>query len=103
MKASQIAAKVSVRLFLFLILLALVPVFTGTSVDKQLQGIYLITNNKWVLAFPILLIAGFVTLLIICTIKKYTKPDLNWLLVVNTVMLIAYGITVFIRVSHFIK
>ncbi|MEO6521467.1 MAG: hypothetical protein ABIN91_07315 [Mucilaginibacter sp.] len=103
MKASQIAAKVVVRLFLFLILLALVPVFTGSSIDKQLQGIYLTTNNKWVLVYPILLILGFITLLIICTIKKYSKPDLNWLLVVNTVVLIVYGITVFIRISHLIK
>jgi hypothetical protein len=103
MKASQIAAKVVVRLFLFLVLLALVPVFTGTSIDKQLQGIYVITNNKWILAYPILLILGFITLLIICTIKKYSKPDLNWLLVINTLMLIAYGITVIIRISHLIK
>jgi len=103
MKISQIAAKIVVRLFLFLILLALVPVFTGSGIDKQLQGIYLMTNNKWVLVYPIILILGFIGLLIICTIKKYSKPDLNWLLVVNTVILIVYGITVFIRVSHLIK
>lgn len=103
MKTSQIAAKVAVRLFLFLILLALVPVFTGGNIDKQLQNIYITTNHRWILAYPILLILGFVTLFVMCTIKKYTKPDLNWLLVLNTLMLIAYGVSVYIRLSHLIK
>lgn len=103
MKTSRIAAKVVVRLFFFLILLALVPVFNGNSLDKQLHDTYIMTNNRWILAYPILLISGFIALLVICTIKKYTKPDLNWLLVLNTLMLIAYGISVFIRISHLIK
>jgi cation transport ATPase len=102
-KASQIAAKAIVRIFLFLILLALVPVFSGDSFNKQLNNIYFATNNKWILAYPVLLILGFIALLVTCTVKKYTKPDLNWLLVINTVMLIVYGITVFIRISHLIK
>jgi cytochrome c biogenesis protein CcdA len=103
MKTSRIAAKVIVRLFLFLILLALVPLFTGGTVDKQLQNIYLTTNNKWAFVYPILLILGFIALLVVCTIKKYTKPDLNWLLVLNTTILIIYGIMFYIRLSHLIK
>jgi len=50
--------------------------------------------------FPIILIVGFVSLLIICTKKKYSEPDLNWLLVLNTVILIFYGIAIYIRVYH---
>jgi hypothetical protein len=103
MKISSIAAKVAVRLFLFLILLALLPLFTGHTLDAQLQNIYITTNNKWVLVCPILLILGFIALLVLCTIKKYTKPDLNWLLVLNTVILIVYGAAVYIRIYHLIN
>ena len=103
MKTSRIAAKVAVRLFLFLILLALVPFFTGNTTDTQLQNIYITASNKWVFAYPILLALGFIALLVLCTIKKYTKPDLNWLLVLNTLMLIVYGATVFVRILHIIK
>ncbi|EHQ25644.1 hypothetical protein [Mucilaginibacter paludis] len=103
MKISRIAAKVMVRLLLFLVLLALVPFFTGNTMNQQLHEIYIMTNNKWILIFPILLLIGFITLLITCTVQKYTKPDINWLLVLNSVMLIAYGISIYIRLSHLIK
>jgi hypothetical protein len=102
MRSSQIAAKVVVRLFFFLILLALVPLFTGGQIDKQLHNTYIMTNNKLALISPILLMLGFIALLVICTIQKYAKPDINWLLVLNTVILIIYGITVYVRISHLI-
>jgi hypothetical protein len=101
MKSSQLVAKVVVRLFLFLLLLALVPFFTGDT--SKLQHIYFTGQNKWVLVFPGLLAAGFITLFILCTIKKYSKPDLNWLLVLNTLVLMAYGITLYIRIYQLIK
>lgn len=103
MKISRIAAKVMVRLSLFLVLLALVPLFTGSTINQQLHDIYIRTNNQWILVFPILLIIGFITFLITCTVQKYTKPDMNWLLVLNSVMLIAYGISIYIRLSHLIR
>jgi len=103
MKTSRIAAKVAVRLILFLILLALVPTFTNNTLNAQLHNIYITANNKWIFIYPILLLIGFITLLILCTTNKYSKVDLNWLLVLNTFILILYGTVVFIRVSHLIK
>ncbi|MBD1392421.1 hypothetical protein [Mucilaginibacter glaciei] len=101
MKVSQIAAKVVVRVFFILMLMALIPFLQGDG-DK-LSHLYLMPKNIWTLAFPILLILGFIALLIICAIKKYKHQDLNWLLVINTVVLIAYTATVYIRIYQLIK
>jgi hypothetical protein len=101
MKTSQIAAKLIVRLFFILLLIALVPFLKGEG-DK-LQGLYLMPKQAWTLVFPILLILGFIALLIICSIKKYNKPDLNWLLVLNTIVLIVYGATLYVHIFQLIK
>jgi quinol-cytochrome oxidoreductase complex cytochrome b subunit len=101
MKASQIAAKIVVRLFFILLLIALVPFLQGDT--SKLQHLYLMPKHVYTLAFPILLIIGFITLLVICSIKKYRKADLNWLLVVNTLVLLAYAITLYIRIYQLIK
>jgi len=101
MKTSQIAAKVVVRLFLFLMLIALVPFFEGDN--AKLQQFNFVIHQKWTLVFPAILIAGFIGLLVTCTIKKYKITDLNWLLVVNTLVLIAYGVAIFIRVYQAVK
>jgi hypothetical protein len=39
-------------------------------------------KHPYMLAFPILLILGFIALLVLCSVKKYSKADLNWLLVI---------------------
>jgi hypothetical protein len=96
MKTSQIVAKVVVRLFFFLLLIALVPYFAGNN--AKLQNFNFVIHRKWTLIFPGLLIAGFIGLLITCTIKKYKEIDLNWLLVINTLVLIAYALAVFMKV-----
>lgn len=96
MKTSRIAAKAVVRIFLFLLLAATIPFLQGSN--AKLQQFNFIIREKWTLIFPSILILGFIGLLIACTIKKYKIPDLNWLLVVNTLVLIAYGIAIFIRV-----
>jgi quinol-cytochrome oxidoreductase complex cytochrome b subunit len=101
MKASQIAAKVVVRLFFFLLLIALVPFLQGDT--EKLKHIYLMPKHAYTLAFPILLILGFIALLVICSIQKYRKADLNWLLVVNTMVLIAYAATLYITIFRLIK
>jgi uncharacterized protein YacL len=101
MKASQIAAKVVVRLFFILLLFALIPFFQGDT--SKLQHLYLAPKHMYVLAFPILLILSFITLLVLCSIKKYSKPDLNWLLVVNTVVLMVYAGTLLFTIYRLIK
>jgi len=98
MKTSQIAAKAVVRIFFILLLAALVPYFAGNN--YKLQHFNFVIYHTWTLIFPALLIAGFIGLLIACTVKRYKVADLNWLLVVNTLVLIAYGVAVFIRVYH---
>lgn len=98
MKTSQIAAKAVVRVFLILLLAATIPFIQGDN--AKLQNFNFIIREPWTLIFPVILILGFVSLLITCTIKKYKVVDLNWLLVVNTLVLIAYGIAIFIKVYH---
>lgn len=101
MKISQIAAKVAVRVFFILLLMALIPFLKGD--DAGLQHLYLTPKNIYTLAFPILLILGFIALLVICALKKYKRPDLNWLLVINTLVLIAYAVTLYIRIYQLTK
>jgi hypothetical protein len=101
MKTSQIAAKIATRLFFFLLLIALVPFIQGDT--SKLQHLYLAPKQVWTLTFPILLILGFIALLIICSVKKFSKTDLNWLLVLNTVVLMAYGITLYVHIYRLIN
>jgi hypothetical protein len=100
MKVSRIAAKIVVRLFFILLLVALVPYFMGDH--AKLQHIYLTFHHKWEMIFPAILVLAFIALLIICTVKKYSEEDVNWLLVVNTIVLTAYGIAVYIRIYHMV-
>ncbi|MBK0380753.1 hypothetical protein [Mucilaginibacter segetis] len=101
MKISRIAAKTIVRIFLILLLAALIPFIKGDN--EKLKHLYLMPAHIWTLAFPILLILGFIVLLVMCTLKKYSKPDLNWLLFINTLVLIAYGVTLYISISRLIS
>lgn len=101
MKASQIAAKAIVRVFFILLLFGLIPFAQGDN--TQMKNLYFAPKHAYMLAFPILLILGFIALLVVCAIKKYSRPDLNWLLVVNTVVLIAYTTTLYYSIYHLIK
>jgi quinol-cytochrome oxidoreductase complex cytochrome b subunit len=101
MKISKIAAKVAVRLFFILVLIAVVP-FTQSD-NSKLQHIYLTAPHKWMFVFPSILVLGFITLTIICTVKKYNEVDLNWLLVLNTLILLAYCTTLYIHVYRLVK
>ena len=96
MKTSAIVAKAVTRLFLLLLVLAVVPLFQADS--GKLQHLYIVTKSKWLFVFPVILISGFVYFFVRCTMKKYTEPDSNWLLVLNTLILMAYCATVFVRV-----
>lgn len=100
MKASQLAVKIVTRLFFILLIVALVPFFVGDN--YKLKHLYLHTPNKWTRAFPILLMLGFITLFVLCSIKKYKEADLNWLLVLNTVILIVYSVTLGFRIYQMV-
>jgi cytochrome bd-type quinol oxidase subunit 2 len=102
MKASQIVTKIVVRLFFSLMLIALAPPFLMGDKSK-LSKIYLTFRHPWQMIFPAILIFAFITLLIICSRKKYKEPDLNWLLVLNTFILIVYGVAIYVRVLHLIS
>jgi len=101
MKTSQIAAKIATRLFLIFLCIALIPFLQGDN--SKLSQLYLTVPNKWTLVFPVLLMLGFIALFVLVSIKKYKATDLNWLLVLNTVVLLIYGIMLFIRIYHAIK
>jgi quinol-cytochrome oxidoreductase complex cytochrome b subunit len=92
MKISQIAAKAVVRVFFLLLLISTIPFLEESN--SKLQSFQFVVHQKWTLVFPSILIVGFVTLLVLCTLKKYKQVDLNWLLVVNTLVLLAYFLTV---------
>jgi hypothetical protein len=96
MKTSSIVAKAVSRLFLLLLLCAAVPLFKVDS--TKFQHLYIVANHKWLFVFPVILVGGFIFFFIRCTIKRYSEPDTNWLLVINTVILMAYCATIFARV-----
>jgi hypothetical protein len=101
MKSGRFIAKLVTRLFFLLLLFACLPLFQVDS--SKLHHLYFVTTHKWVWVFPCVLVGAFITLFIGCTVQKYTKPDWNWLLVVNTLVLGAYCATLFIKVLELVK
>jgi hypothetical protein len=100
MRASKLVTRIVVRAFFVLLLVAAVPFFYGDQ--SKFQHIYFAFHHKWEMIFPAIIILSFIFLLITCAIKKYNEPELNWLLIVNTVVLLAYGIAIVIRVSRMV-
>jgi hypothetical protein len=100
MKVSKLATKIIVRAFFILMLVAAVPFFYGDQ--SKFQHIYFAFPHKWEIVFPAIIIISFFILMITCAIKKYNELELNWLLVVNIIVLVAYAIAIFIRISHII-
>jgi uncharacterized transporter YbjL len=97
MKLSKFFAKLMVRMFFILILAAGVGIWQGGDKLKHLGYINLL---QWRMIFPALLISGFIALVIAASIKKYNNMELNWLLVVNTLMLIIYAMAIFMKVAY---
>lgn len=96
MKSIKVITKLMVRLFFILLLATGVLVMQSGDRLKQLGYIEL---WQWRMIFPVLLIGGFIGLLVASAYKKYENNDLNLLLIVNTVMLIIYGMAIFFRLS----
>jgi hypothetical protein len=98
MKVSKLVTKIVLRIFIILLVAAFVPLLQGDQ--SKLQHIYLTFHYSWQLIFPAIIIISFLFLLFTCAIKKFNEPEMNWLLVVNTIVLTGYGIAVFIKVMN---
>ena len=97
MKLSKFFAKLMVRLFFILILAAGVGVWQAGDKLKRMGTINLL---QWRMIFPALLISGFIGFLLAASIKKYNNMELNWLLVVNSIMLIIYAMAIFMKIAY---
>ena len=98
MKASKLVTKIVVRVFFVLLFFALVPFFFGDQ--SKYHNIYFAFPQKWQMIFPTIIITAFLFLLVSCAIKRYNNPELNWLLILNTVVLTAYGVAIFLKIAH---
>jgi hypothetical protein len=101
MKVSKLVTKIVLRVFFILIIVALVPLFHGDQ--TKLQQIHLSFHHAWEMIFPAIIILSFLFILITCAVKRFNEPQLNWLLVVNTIVLLAYGIAIYIRVMQMVN
>jgi cation transport ATPase len=99
MKTSKFLAKFMVRLVFILLLVAGFAIVQNSGKLQQLGSINL---YQWRLIFPVILIGGFMGLSIATALKKYNQPDLNFLLIVNSVMLIIYGMAIFFQISRIV-
>lgn len=99
MKTSQIVVKIVLRVFFLLLCFGLASYFFsfGAFTKGNSQDATFSIRHSWTLIYPGLLAAGFIALLVIALRNKYSKPDLNWLLVLNTIILMAYCITLYIK------
>ncbi|MDT3404592.1 hypothetical protein [Mucilaginibacter terrae] len=94
MKTLKYIAKFITRLVLILLL------FVGYLLIQYREKMHNLGFIKlqWQLIFPVVLILSFLGLFITAAIKKYNQGDLNLLLIVNSVMLIIYGMAIFFRI-----
>jgi hypothetical protein len=99
LKISQVAAKTAIRVFIIILFFGLLPFIAGNdALSARMENTHLFIPNKWTLVYPGILFLGFLTLVIICKRKKYQVPDFNWLLVLNTVILLAYLVLLYSRI-----
>lgn len=101
-KISKIAAKTALRIFIIILAMGLLPLIAGQgeSWEAKIASTRLVMPNKWTLVFPTVLFIGFLTLAIICVKNKYRQTDVNWLLVLNAVILITYLVMLYSRIYH---
>lgn len=94
---SQFTAKLFLRLFILLLLFAFAPIVLEKETTRSYSETFVYIENKWALIFPVLLFISFLTLLILTLRYKYQKTDLNWMLSLNTALLIIYVVMVYVR------
>lgn len=94
---SKFVTKLLVRLFVILLLIGIVPIYLDEEVKKNLEVTYIYIANKWVFIFPIILFLSFLTLLILTGRAKHEQEDLNWMLALNTALLIIYLVMLYTK------
>jgi sterol desaturase/sphingolipid hydroxylase (fatty acid hydroxylase superfamily) len=99
-KISKTAAKTAIRIFIIILFMGILPLVSGQNQpwDQRLADAHLVITNKWTLVFPAVLFLGFLSLTILCMKNKYSQPDVNWLLVLNAVILITYLVMLYSRI-----
>jgi len=101
-KISKIAAKTALRIFIIILAMGLLPLIAGQgeSWEAKMVNAHLVFPSRWTLVFPAILFIGFITLAILCMKNKYKQTDINWLLVLNSVILITYLVVLYTRIYH---
>jgi len=94
---SKFISKLLVRLFIIILAVAIAPILVDQHMAAKLETTYVYIENKWVFIFPLILFLSFLTLLILTGRTKHEQTDLNWMLSLNTVLLIIYVILLCIR------
>ena len=94
---SKFIVKLLIRLFFLMLLFAFAPFVLEKETVVSLEQTYLYITNKWAFIFPGLLFLSFLTLLVLTLRHKYQKTDLNWMLSLNTVLLVVYLIMLYAR------
>jgi|SRR5690606_4015131 len=94
---SRFIAKLLVRLLILLLLFSMAPLLVDRQLAGRAEHVYIYLENKWAFIFPGILFFSFMVLLILTLRKKYTATDLNWMLSLNTLILILYLILLYVR------
>jgi len=94
---SKFIAKLLVRLFMLLLLLAFAPTLLENKTSRSLGSTFVYIENKWAFIFPGLLFFCFLVLLVLTLRQKYRHTDLNWMLSLNTGLLIVYLIMLYAK------
>jgi hypothetical protein len=99
-KISKIAAKTAIRIFIIILFMGILPFVAGQDQPwgDKLANAHLVLPNKWTLVYPAVLFLGFLALTILCLKNKYKQTDINWLLVLNAVILITYLVLLYSRI-----
>jgi hypothetical protein len=99
-KISKTAAKTAVRMFVIILFMGVLPLVAGNDQgwNERIANAHLVITNKWTLVFPAILLIGFLWLAILCKKNKYLQTDINWLLVLNAIILITYLVMLYSRI-----
>ncbi|MGK6349879.1 hypothetical protein [Parapedobacter sp. DT-150] len=94
---SKFIAKLLVRLFILLLLFALAPFVFEKKTARPLEQTFVYMEHKWALIFPGLLFLSFFVLLVLTLRHRYQQTDLNWMLSLNTALLVVYVVMLYVR------